>query len=130
MVTVNNDQFQKMIPHLHKKLFVPSEKNSQKNIKLQPVPPPMPSESLSVRFPGINSASNGIGGGTGCNFIFFFDKIQVHQPISGLCCLFYSYDSRKHIIKSGFLQLGHIAPSGRMVLVGLYEMIITFEQRV
>ena len=31
----------------------------------------MPSESLSVRSSGINSASNGIDGGTGCNFIFF-----------------------------------------------------------
>ena len=43
----------------------------KKNIKLQPVPPPMPSESLSVRLSGINSASNGIGGGTGCNLYFF-----------------------------------------------------------
>ena len=30
----------------------------------------MPSESLSVRLSGINSASNGIHGGTGCNFIY------------------------------------------------------------
>ena len=44
----------------------------KKNIKLQPVPPLMPSESLSVRLTGINSASNGINGVTGCNFIFFF----------------------------------------------------------
>ena len=42
-----------------------------KNIKLQPVPPSIPSELLSVRISGINSASNGIEGGTGCNFIFF-----------------------------------------------------------
>ena len=42
-----------------------------KNIKLQPVPPLMPSESLSVRLTGINSAFNGINGVTGCNFIFF-----------------------------------------------------------
>ena len=70
----------------------------------------MPSESLSVRFSGINSASNGIGGGTGCNFIKNFDKIQVLRPISSLRCVFYSYDSRKYIIESGFLQLGHIAP--------------------
>ena len=49
---------------------------------------------------------------------FFFDKIQVHRPISSLCCLFYSYDSRKHIIKSGFLQLGHIAPWEHRILVG------------
>ena len=34
----------------------------------------MPSESLSVRLTGINSASNGIDGGTGCNFIFFAIK--------------------------------------------------------
>ena len=87
----------------------------------------MPSESLSVRLSGIICTSNGIDGGTDCNFIFFFDKIQVLRPISGLCCVFYSYDSRKHIIKSGFLQLGHIAPWGHRILVGPYEMIITFE---
>ena len=57
-----------------------------KNIKLQPVPPPMPSESLSVRLSGINSASNGIGGGTDCNFIYLFDLIQLYRPIHSLCC--------------------------------------------
>ena len=75
-------------------LFTHQEKIiSKKNIKLQPVPPPMPSESLSVRFSEINSASNGIGGVTDFNFIFFLDKIQVLRPISSLCCVFYSYDS-------------------------------------
>ena len=41
------------------------------NTKLQPVPLSMPSEALSVRFLVIDSASCGIDGGTGCNFIFF-----------------------------------------------------------
>ena len=86
----------------------------------------MPSETLSVWLSGINSASNGIDGGTGCNLFIFFDKIQLHRPISGLCCVFYSYDSRKHIIESGFLQLGHIAPWGHRIPVGP-EKIITFE---
>ena len=59
-----------------------------KNLKLQPVPPPMPSESLSVRLSGISSASNGIGGGTGCNFIFLSLFILVNSatyqgPCSG-----------------------------------------------
>ena len=36
----------------------------------------MPLESLSVRFSGINSASNGIGGGTGCNLYFFTIKYE------------------------------------------------------
>ena len=31
----------------------------------------MPSEALSVLFLDIHSASSGINGGTGCNFIFF-----------------------------------------------------------
>ena len=43
-----------------------------KNIKLQPVPPSMRSEALSVILSGVNSASNDIDGGTGCNYIFFF----------------------------------------------------------
>ena len=78
----------------------------------------MPSEALKVRLSGVNSASNGIGGCTGCNFIFFSDKTQVLRTISSLFCLFYSYDSRKHIIKSEFLQLGDIAPWGHRILVG------------
>ena len=44
---------------------------SKNIIKLQPVPPSMPSEALSVRFLDIHSASSGIDGGTCCNFIFF-----------------------------------------------------------
>ena len=32
----------------------------------------MPSEALSVLFLDVHSASNGIDGGTGCNFILFF----------------------------------------------------------
>ena len=86
----------------------------------------MPSESLSVRLTRINSASNGINGGTGCNFIFFWDKIQLHRPICRLCSEFFSYDSRKYIIKSGFLQLGHIAPWDHRILVGPYNMIIIY----
>ena len=31
------------------------------------------------------------------------------------------------LLKAGFLQLGHIAPWGHKILVGPYEMIITFE---
>ena len=87
----------------------------------------MPSESLSVRFSGINGASSRIGGGTGCNLINFDDKIQVNQPIFSLSCVFYSYDSRNTLLKSGFLQLGHTASWGHRILVGSYEMIITFE---
>ena len=49
---------------------------------------------------------------------FYFDKLQVLRPIASLCCVFYSYDSRKHIIKIKILLFGHIVP---------YEMIITFE---
>ena len=49
----------------------PSPSKEKKNIKLQPVPPLMPSESLSMRLTGINSASNSMNGVTGCNFIFF-----------------------------------------------------------
>ena len=45
--------------------------NNQKNIKLQPVPPSMASEALSVWFLVINSASGGTDGGTGCNLYFF-----------------------------------------------------------
>ena len=44
---------------------------SKKNIKLQPVPPPMPLEALLIPDNLTDSDSDLIGGGTGCNFIFF-----------------------------------------------------------
>ena len=43
----------------------------QKKIKLQPVPPSMPPEALLLTKNRTDSASDGIDGGTGCNFIFF-----------------------------------------------------------
>ena len=43
----------------------------EKNIKLKPVHPPMPLEALLTPDNLTYSASDGIGGGTGCNFIFF-----------------------------------------------------------
>ena len=45
--------------------------SSIKNIKLQPVPPSMPLEALWVSQNRTDGASDGIDGGTGCNFIFF-----------------------------------------------------------
>ena len=50
---------------------------SVQNIKLQPVPPFMPSETLSILYLDIDSASNGIDGGTSCNFIFFSVKFPI-----------------------------------------------------
>ena len=37
---------------------------------------------------------------------YSFDKIQVLRPISSLCCEFYSYDPRKHIIKIRISSIG------------------------
>ena len=44
----------------------------KKNIKLQPVTPLMPLEALLIPVNFADSDSDGINGGTGCNFIFFF----------------------------------------------------------
>ena len=44
----------------------------KKNIKLQPVTPLMPLEALLIPVNPTNSDYDGINGGTGCNFIFFF----------------------------------------------------------
>ena len=44
---------------------------SQKNIKLQPVPPLMPSEALFIPVNLTGSDFDGINGGTGCNFIYY-----------------------------------------------------------
>ena len=42
----------------------------KKNIKLQPVPPSMSLEALLIPDNLTDSDSDGIDGGTGCNFIF------------------------------------------------------------
>ena len=43
----------------------------KKNIKLQPVTPLMPLEALLIPVNLTDSDSDGINGGTGCNFIFY-----------------------------------------------------------
>ena len=43
----------------------------KKNIKLQPVTPLMPLEALLIQVNLTDSDSDGINGGTGCNFIFY-----------------------------------------------------------
>ena len=47
-------------------LFVP-----KKNIKLQPLTPLMPLKAQLIPVNLTDSDSDGINGGTGCNFIFF-----------------------------------------------------------
>ena len=49
----------------------------KKNIKLQPVTPLMPLEALLIPVNPTNSDYDGINGGTGCNFIFFYLFIYV-----------------------------------------------------
>ena len=53
----------------------------KKNIKLQPVTPLMPLEALLIPVNLTDSDSDGINGGTGCNFIFFiYLFLRVHSP--------------------------------------------------
>ena len=57
----------------------------KKNIKLQPVTPLMPLEALLIPVNLTDSDSDGINGGTGCNFIFFiylfmYVFLRVHSP--------------------------------------------------
>ena len=53
----------------------------KKNIKLQPVTPFMLLEALLIPVNLIDSDSDGINGGTGCNFIFFINVfLRVHSP--------------------------------------------------
>ena len=54
----------------------------KKNIKLQSVPPPMPLEALLIPDDLTDSDSDGIGGGTGCNFIFFTVPSTCGRPSS------------------------------------------------
>ena len=56
----------------------------KKNIKLQPVTPLMPLEALLIPVNLTDIDCDGINGGTGCNFIYFF---IVDAPIH--CASFY-----------------------------------------
>ena len=82
----------------------------KKKIQLQPVPPPMPSESLSVRLSGINSASNGLAEAQ--VVILYFFRIKYEYIDQSLVCVAYSIHMihENTLLKSRFLQLGHIAP--------------------
>ena len=60
----------------------------KKNIKLQPVTPLMPLEALLIPVNLTDSDSDGINGGTGCNFIFFIKTQCVCVcPQLGKCCI-------------------------------------------
>ena len=52
-----------------------------KNIKLQPVTPLMPLEALLIPVNLTDSDSDGINGGTGCNFIFLLCRLLVVGPV-------------------------------------------------
>ena len=55
---------------------------SKKNIKLQLVTPPMPLEALLISENLTDSDSDGIGEGTGCNFIFFQHILTIFMSLS------------------------------------------------
>ena len=69
--------------------------NPEKNIKLQPVPPPMPLEALLIPDYLTDSDSDGIGRGTGCNFIFLLCRLLVVGPVLKWLALlmYFSVDS-------------------------------------
>ena len=87
---------------------------------------PMQSESLSIWLLGINSASNGIGGGTVCNFIFF--GIEYNYIDQSAVCVAYSFhminDYATHQLP--VYSIGTYRTMGPLKS-GAYEMIITFE---
>ena len=68
----------------------------QKNIKLQPVTPLMPLEALLIPVNLTDSDSDGINGGTGCNFIFLLCRLLVVGSVLkwlALCiyvCMYFS----------------------------------------
>ena len=87
----------------------------------------MPSETVPVRYLDIHSASNGIDGGTGCDFIIFW--IKYNYIDQSIVCVVYSFRMIHEytLLKSKFLQFGQIAPCDHIIQVGPYETIITFE---
>ena len=73
----------------------------KKNIKLQPVTPLMPLEALLIPVNLTDSDSDGINGGTGCNFIFFYctDYYIIGPGLS----LEWNFNSHSHPIPTVFL---------------------------
>ena len=61
--------------------------------------------------------------------ILVFFSIKYKYFDQSLVCVAYSFHmiNKYTLLNSGFLQLGHIAPWGHRIIVGPYEMIITFE---
>ena len=61
--------------------------------------------------------------------ILFIFWIKYKYSDQSLVCVAYSIHMihENTLLKSGFLQLGHFASWGHRILVGSYEMIITFE---
>ena len=62
------------------------------------MPPSMPSEPLSLRYQGSIVPPMVLANAQVVNYVFL-DKILLHRPICHLCCVFFSYDLRLHIIK-------------------------------
>ena len=49
----------------------------EKNAKLHPMPPSMQPEALLITQDLTDSASDGMDGGTGCNFIFLLSELRI-----------------------------------------------------
>ena len=78
----------------------------KKNIQLQPVTPLMPLEALLIPVNLTDSDSDGINGGTGCNFIFLLCRLLVVGPVLKWLALFITVPttcSRPSIEMVGFI---------------------------
>ena len=81
--------------------------NPKKNIKLQPVTPLMPLEALLIPVNLTDSDSDGINGGTGCNFIFLLCRLLVVGPVlKWLALCFLRVHSPGHTFGYSFLKFG------------------------
>ena len=83
----------------------------------------MPSESLSVSIVPPMALT-----GAQVVIVYFFGTKYNYIDQSVVCVAYSFHMTYKYtLLKSGFLQLGDIAPWGHRIIVGPYEMIITFE---
>ena len=83
----------------------------------------MPSESLSVSIVPPMALT-----GEQVVIVYFFGTKYNYIDQSVVCVAYSFHMTYKYtLLKSGFLQLGDIAPWGHRIIVGPYEMIITFE---
>ena len=104
--------------------------NPKKNKKLQPVTPLMLLEALLIQVNLTDSDSDGINGGTGCNFLFLLCRLLVVGPVLKWLALFITVPttcSRPSIEMVGFITVPTTCSRPSIEMIGfMYVCMYVF----